>query len=92
MLYLRQSFYSTVWLGRNRDPDGKLAGGLPDTYGIPVLYVALDPQFNPQARQHNLAMVVTTHPMQFNSFTYAICLPDENNKDDNAGTNFSFHD
>ena len=78
--------YFAVWLGRNRDPNGKMAVGLPDHFGIPVLWVALHDKYNPVSHANNIALVTTVFPMQFNSFTYPICLPFEAGSDTNNGT------
>ena len=76
-----------MWL-KDRDPNGRIVSGIPQTrqftYGVGVLWVAVDPSFRADTREHNVALIVTMWPLQFNSFTYPICLPSPEDSDTNA--------
>ena len=77
-----------VWL-KDRDPNGRILSGIPSArqykYGVGVLWVAVHPSFRQDSREHNIALVVTMWPLQFNAFTYPICLPSPEDSDTNAG-------
>ena len=77
-----------MWL-KDRDPNGRIVSGIPmdrqSYYGVGVLWVAVHPSFRQESLEHNVALVVTLWPLQFNAFTYSICLPSPEDSDTNAG-------
>ena len=77
-----------VWL-EDRHPNGWIPANIPKTrqghYGVGILWVTVNPNYNPETRENNVALLTTIWPLQFTSSMYQICLPMLDASDTNVG-------
>ena len=73
----------------DRHPSGFKPGKIPKTrqyhYGVGVLWVTVNPNYNATTRENNVALLTTIWSLQFTSSLYQICLPMSDASDTNIG-------